>query len=250
MIRYKDFQPTGFDPKGLRGRGPDRGHWYVLNFIHSRDSDMIHESNWASILDTLQPDKTAGIEKHSFNHWGCGWFEIILIHPWNKKKIEAANDIEYSLENYPVLDEDDLSKREMEDQDRAWRDSIEVDFRHALNTTLNVDTDNVEESNLFFYFRDLCDKSNTYIETDYQYGSEIDLKPLMEVATLESALIALPEIQIESSEWLDLPHSVYHAIAKPEVGAKPRVIKDLEGNILEIPDFIAVQYDTRQLTIL
>ena len=255
MIRFDKFQPTAFDSRSnyVNHSKISREHWYVLGFMHSRDTDMIHESNWQAIQDILKPDKTAGVEIHRFNHWGCGWYELILIHPWNKKAIEQAEDIEYQLNNYPVLDENDLSEREMEDQDQAWQNRIEHEFREALNEALDIDCDNVEESNLFFYFRDLCDKSNTYIETDYQYGSSIDIDSVVAAATLESALIALPEVRLSAENFADLPHSSYHAIAPsiitPKVGDKPHVLLDLEGNTLEIPDFIAVQYDKRQLTI-
>lgn len=251
MIRYRDFQPTGFDPKGLRGRGPDRSHWYVLGYMHSRDSDMLHESNWASILDTLQPDKTAGIEKHIFNHWGCGWFEIILIHPWYKAKIEAAEDIESCLADYPVLDEDDLQKRTIEDQDKAWENNIEYNLRKALNDHFDIDTDNVSDGDLYNYFRFLCEESNTYIETDYQYGSSIDIDRLLSVATLESVLISLPYTGISKEEWNDLSHAVYHKIAATVNTATPAIPVDIEGTgKLEVPDFIAVQYDSRQLTLI
>ena len=57
---------------------------------------------------------------HRFGHWGPGWFEIIIVNPENKKVMEAAMDIETWLAGYPILDEQDYSRREWDMMEEAW----------------------------------------------------------------------------------------------------------------------------------
>jgi hypothetical protein len=57
------------------------------------------------------------VEVHRFGHWGPGWFEIILVHPDRETEID---ELEGSLENYPVLDDEDYSRREYDDCCEYW----------------------------------------------------------------------------------------------------------------------------------
>lgn len=90
--------------------GPDYSDYYVI-FGHHRDSDMLQESNYDTILELLKP---YDIEVISFGSWLVGWTEDIMIHEDNLTT-EARNTIQSiyeDLEGYPVLDESDYSSRE------------------------------------------------------------------------------------------------------------------------------------------
>jgi hypothetical protein len=112
MKPYRDFQPTGFDPKGLCADHYDIGDFLVL-LSHNRDSGILDESNWAIALDMLGGESET-VQVYRFTHSSCGWFELLLIDPTDADKRTIAEDIESELENYPILDDFDLSAREVE----------------------------------------------------------------------------------------------------------------------------------------
>lgn len=109
---YRDFAPTPLDPKGAFL--DDRQDWIVLPVSRTRDSEALEQSNFEAALDILKDaygEDSELFECHQFNHWGPGWFEIILAHPSLAEKVQ---EIEERLKNYPVLDEEDFSRREYE----------------------------------------------------------------------------------------------------------------------------------------
>lgn len=81
----------------------------------NRDSDILAESNFATALQMLGGEGK-NVEVHRFGHWGCGWFELILVNPKAKKHLRIAYDIHVALREYPVLDESDYSERQYESQ--------------------------------------------------------------------------------------------------------------------------------------
>ena len=117
MQQYSEFRPTGFDAPGLGCE--DRQDWLVLPISRTRDSECLEESNFHCALAILGGESETA-EVHRFSHWGPGWFEIILLHPGRESDGE---DIERSLEDYPVLDDEDLSGREWEAASETWERS-------------------------------------------------------------------------------------------------------------------------------
>lgn len=115
MKTYKEFQPTGFDCKGL-GLSK-RQDWLVLPCSRTRDSGTRAESNFV-VAQRILDDTKAEYEVHRFGHWGPGWFEIILVHP---DHAQAAEEIQGCLEQYPLLDDSDHSEREYEVACKAWQ---------------------------------------------------------------------------------------------------------------------------------
>lgn len=110
MIQYKDFRPSGFDVRGLGL--PDRQDWYVVKVTQTRDSEAIERSNFAVaelIFEEVSSEDSEDYENHRFNHWACGWFEILLVRP-NSKCYEKALIIEHALEDYTILSETHLSQ--------------------------------------------------------------------------------------------------------------------------------------------
>lgn len=128
LQRYGDFAPTGFDSKGLNARtmGPeddeDRSEWLVCPVSRTRDSDddPLTASNWEAQLEALGGEG-ADVEIHRFGHWGPGWFEIVLVRPGTPAEAEAER-LAGALEDYPLLNEDDHSRREYEADIEGIRD--------------------------------------------------------------------------------------------------------------------------------
>lgn len=136
MQPYSKHRPTGFDPAGAFL--PDRQHWLVAPVAQTRDSGPLDESNFAAFLEGLGGESET-VEVHRFGHWGPGWYEIILIDPADTTKVKAAEDMEAALEDYPVLDEEDMSDREHEAAQESWnswaRDEVVIQVRHNLHNS-------------------------------------------------------------------------------------------------------------------
>ena len=121
MITYREFSPTPFDHAGAFL--PERHEWFVAPVSITRDTDSGDRdmSNFRVLekeLDEMDPE-FEDHENHSFNHWGPGWFEIILVRP-GSDCCSRVEETERALEDYPVLDEEDLSEREHDSACRSW----------------------------------------------------------------------------------------------------------------------------------
>lgn len=110
---YRSFVPTCFDNHITL---EDRETWLVAPVSQTRDSEALEQSNFATCLEILGGESET-VEVHRFGHWGHGWFELILVDPSRRDEVEAIAD---RLENYPVLDEEDFSRREWEDWQESW----------------------------------------------------------------------------------------------------------------------------------
>ena len=137
MQKYAVFAPTCFDPKGLNL--PDQQEWLVCPVSRTRDSGPFSESNFATMekmLEGIDPDGNDH-ENHRFNHWGPGWFEILIVRP-HSTCLSLAEEAELCLEDYPLLDEEDHSRREYEEACESWewidrRDRIEICAKHNVS---------------------------------------------------------------------------------------------------------------------
>ena len=131
MQKYSDYRPTGFDAAGLNL--PDRQDWRVLPLLQTRDSGTLARSNVIAAREMLGDGDD--VEIHSFGHWACGWFEIIIVRPDSPAEV-IARDICQRLEDYPVLDDDRHSEMEWDEhiqdvetacEQAAW-DDLSEDF--------------------------------------------------------------------------------------------------------------------------
>ena len=117
-MKYQEFRPTGFDPRGLGL--PDRQDWRVLEVLCTRDSSLLDESNFEVACAILGEESEDSYEVHRFGHWGPGWYEIIISNPENAQAMAAADGIERALADYPVLDDQDYSRRTWEAVQETW----------------------------------------------------------------------------------------------------------------------------------
>lgn len=128
MRIYREYRPTGFDCAGLNADrigpddSPDVSAWLVAPCGRNRDSGLLTESNFEALrklLRAVDPDE-ADFFVASFNHWACGWFEIILCRP-DTPAAKVAEEAESGLADYPLLDEDDHTDRVCNAEWEAWR---------------------------------------------------------------------------------------------------------------------------------
>jgi hypothetical protein len=101
--------------------GAEWPEYYSSGVGRSRDSDCLEESNFHSMLAALGGESdTVRVVRES--HWAVGWVEWIAIHESDEKSLRAADGLRQNLDDYPVLDEDDWSRREDEECERVWSD--------------------------------------------------------------------------------------------------------------------------------
>lgn len=241
MQRYKDFQPTGFDPKGLALE--DKQEWFVVPVSRTRDSGPLAEANFEAALEMLGGE-TDNVEVHRFGHWGPGWFEIIIVNP-ESPIARTAEEIEESLENYPVLDDDKFSEMEEELKDQSWDswgDSELLEIYKELSfpdIECEIEIDSQKARTICFYAMEIdCSGDSCVLRT-------ADVKERLQELSPSEFWELLEIVTISKEDFNSLDHIIYHHLFKS--GTK---IKDYETNeLLQVPDFIAVQYVENQLKL-
>lgn len=106
--------------------------WAVV-YTHHRDSDLLDESNAAAIKEALEPfmqgDNPDVVAEHH-HHWAVGWIDGYSIRVFRRGRITKAfkvyHELVERLADYPVLNDEDYSRREYEATldniaDSAWR---------------------------------------------------------------------------------------------------------------------------------
>ncbi len=129
LPRYAAFRPTAFDSPA---HVPHREHWLVAPCSITRDSGVLDQSNWHAQLAALGGESET-VEIHRFGHWGPGWFEIVLIDPADATAAARAAELTCALADYPIVDEDDHSRREYEAVCEAWENMLMPDRIYALS---------------------------------------------------------------------------------------------------------------------
>jgi hypothetical protein len=112
---WRRFESFGWD----HSRDEDADQWTVV-YTHNRDSGLLDQSNAAAIEREMEPfieDGTARSESHG--HWACGWVDgyairVYLADGSISPAFERWCEIQDRLEDYPLLDDEDHSRRELE----------------------------------------------------------------------------------------------------------------------------------------
>ena len=87
-------------------------------FSKHRDSDLLGLSNWDAICEEMSKYEHDW-QVEEYNHWAVGWVVQGRVRVYDKQNNYTAGflhavEIWERLQEYPVLDEDDLSRRELE----------------------------------------------------------------------------------------------------------------------------------------
>jgi hypothetical protein len=239
MQRYRDYRPTQFDIKGLGARKHRIGYWYVFPIILTRDADILTQSNFEVISKDLGADKTPGVAIHSFNHWGCGTFDLILINPWNKSALEKAEDWARQLSNYPVADDHHFSQMEFEAQGEYLASTELNDLSRELENQFPIDCMEVSQEDMWKFFDYLQEKHHT----DWDSDCCIYMAKVAQQATFNECLLNLPGIKIDTTsyDYEPLSDKQWHEFVY--FGVK---LFDTEGDEITPPDYIVIWHDKRQ----
>lgn len=120
---YREMNKSG-QPCSYYGDKPD---WLVVYGI-TRDSNTLEESNYQSILKKLKEISEEDICEERASHWAVGYIDTIIINNQNEKLIQLARELITALIDYPVVDESDLSERELEKAYNYW-DNLSISER-------------------------------------------------------------------------------------------------------------------------
>lgn len=111
--------PTGWDNmSNYMGEIPPDNLYVIMG--RNRDSDILTESNWDCALEELGGESDS-VVIHRFGHWACGWIEYLTVASGTPAHDKGAQIVK-RLDDYPVLDEDDFSRREMDRANEVWKD--------------------------------------------------------------------------------------------------------------------------------
>ncbi len=100
LQRYRDFSPTGFDKHITVEKIED---WYMVAG-RKNGSSALENFNFKEATNRLNGEGK-NVEIHRFDHWACGWFEILLVRPDTPEQ-KFAEEVREELEEYPLLDDD------------------------------------------------------------------------------------------------------------------------------------------------
>lgn len=107
--RFGDSRPTGFDRRhGSFADAEPHAQWFVV-LSQNRDSDALTKSNFECAKDILKRCGDDAYVIHSFNHWGCGWYEVLLVNDQHEQACNEAEDLLCGLSDYPVLNDEHYS---------------------------------------------------------------------------------------------------------------------------------------------
>lgn len=91
---------------------------YVFLGRH-RDSEILSNANYDLALKAIGgPSET--VHEVCESHWAVGWVEWIAIHKSDGEALKIADEIIAALADYPVLDEEAYSNRQLKEMDEYW----------------------------------------------------------------------------------------------------------------------------------
>lgn len=116
----------------------------------SRDSDVLEISNYETAKARLEEaakldekdwkhDEEPPLFDGHFGHWAVGWVDELLVHEDATNTLAELEKIAEQMEDYPVLDEEDFSKREWDEQEEDWENWAKHDLTADLLPTWDMD---------------------------------------------------------------------------------------------------------------
>lgn len=166
---------------------PDNAEEWAIVYTHNRDSDLVAQSN-ASVIEKalalfLESDEPDVVSEHH-GHWACGWIDGYAIRVYRNGEITPAfhayYDLVASLEDYPVLDEEDLSRRESEASRESWDSWARREFERDLEKQFDgVEFDFPGGDTFWDFFSAMADRANEYWYADGS-GMSIHMSRIVE----------------------------------------------------------------------
>lgn len=112
------------------------GTWLVAATVH-RDSDALARSNFRCMQRALEAidakrsdDQESMVAIERASYWAVGWIDYLVVQPLTPVH-ECAERLLERLASYPVLDDDDFSQEETDEDNEVWRSCFRPSERIA-----------------------------------------------------------------------------------------------------------------------
>lgn len=119
---------------------------YICGLGRSRDSDVLENSNFESLLDKLGGESETILVSRA-GHWAVGWVEEILVHESDLESLNKLKDILETFSDYPVID-DSHYRESQYDYYSEYADSAKSDLAEAIQTHFDLPESVLEDSEL------------------------------------------------------------------------------------------------------
>lgn len=156
-------------------------NYYRTGIGQSRDSYCLERANFASMLEKLGGESETVIINHS-GHWGVGWVESILIHESDIEKIKLADKIMKSFNEYPVIDETNLSELE-NDGLQSTIDNYQDEFRELVCSLLDTQFDDltkIEQDEVDIFINEIMYEDRSYHGVEKAFVTEQSIQRAIE----------------------------------------------------------------------
>jgi hypothetical protein len=105
------------------------GETWAWAISRTRDSDLLDESNWETITADMKKRFPKDVRVEEFSHWAVGWIKRLAVRMLNRSGgVTAAGkaiiDWKRKLDDYPVADEEDYSRRDYESTMEHMKDAV------------------------------------------------------------------------------------------------------------------------------
>lgn len=153
------------------GEPEDSDNWAIV-YTHHRDSGLLDQSNADAIAKCLEPfDEDVISQRH--NHWAVGHIDGYVIRVFRENGTITEAFLRYCelmdrMSDYPVLDEEDYSRREYE----ATLDNI----REAGRRFVSDEAPDGWEGEAFSWFWDNCQGAIENRDDQGGYPSDDEMK--------------------------------------------------------------------------
>lgn len=110
----------------------DLSYWGFTPLGKHRDSDLLDQSNYDYALEALKDADPDAVDEIHSSHFAVGWYDNLMVDTRNEKVLQCLAELLERLENYPILDESDLSQREWNQAQVAYDDWAAWDVRKMI----------------------------------------------------------------------------------------------------------------------
>lgn len=182
-------EDVGYYQSGRR-LSESRDGWYQVEYATGSDYNggSVNESNYRVLCEMLEEAHPDGSQPVVWarTSGGHGTYGVVVRYGDLDEGPREAID---ALEDYPLMDEEDHSRLEMEQQDEAWENWAEDDFIKECAKHLGVDPyelkEQAEAAGVSWYaiFHQATEGANIYWEDQNGEGQWIDVKRAADKAT-------------------------------------------------------------------
>lgn len=166
----------------------------IIVYSRSRDSDIMGESNFDSIIKHLD-DKKIDYNVERFNHWACGWIEAIFVDVKDTKALKEAYAIREVLNEYPIFNDDDYYSRESESRQQFAQEYSESCAKEFIGY-FGLDEELTEDEGFLGFIEAYILECCAYCGEEYYY-TDFESRP----SSIESCIASIYRPECKFTEF-------------------------------------------------